>query len=267
MASDRSLAPDPWPLTPDQWIEPSARNLAEVFAGTAGRGGFRTARWDDAWAADLRLPEPLVNTVTPLSPIADETAPDLSARLDEFFRQADGGAWTVWSAWPAPALTALGYDLIGEPPLMVRAPGSEPATAPDALRIREARTAEELAIFERTFIDGYPAPALQPVEPGCMFRPGALGGPVRFWIGSVDGGAVTVAVSCELEGVVGVYFVATLPEARGRGYGAAITDAAARANPSLPAVLQSSDLGRPVYERLGFRTVSRYSLWLRKRKR
>ncbi len=249
----------------ERWLARAAANLAEAFAGTAGRGGFRTERWDDVWAADPGAPEPLVNTVTPLRPITDETAPELTARLDRIFGGGDGGPWTVWSAWPAPALAALGYDLIGEPPLMVRPPRGVPIPLPAGLQITEVRTAGELATFEQTFIDGYPAPALQPVDPGALFRSGALGGPTRFWIGSVDGQPVTVAASCELAGVVGVYFVATLPEFRGRGYGAAITDWAARVTPSLPAVLQSSDLGRPVYERIGFETAARFSLWTRAR--
>lgn len=56
-------------------------------------------------------------------------------------------------------------------------------------------------------------------------------------------------------GVVGVYFVSTHPEARGRGIGAAITAAALRDTADLgyrTAVLNSSAAGHPVYRRLGF---------------
>ena len=246
-------------------LAPSARNLAEAFAGTAERGGFPTRRWDDAWAADPGLPEPLVNTVTPLQPMTDESAADLTARLDAFYDDGEGGGWTIWSTWPTPDLEPLGYTLLGQPPLMVRPAGGDPMPIPAGLRIVEACTADELAAFERTFIDGYPAPALQPARSGTLFRAGALGGPSQFWLGYVHGRLVTVAVSCVLAGVVGIYFVATLPDARGRGYGAAITDAAARANADLPAVLQSSDMGRPVYERIGFETLARYSLCMRPR--
>ncbi len=67
------------------------------------------------------------------------------------------------------------------------------------------------------------------------------------------------------EAVVSVYAVATLPDARGRGYGAALTWRATTVEPSLPAMLQASDLGRPIYERLGYTTLLRLKLWERAR--
>ena len=83
----------------------------------------------------------------------------------------------------------------------------------------------------------------------------------HLWVGYVDERPVTCAVAHVSDGVVGVHFVATRAEARGRGSGAAITARAAATDPTLPAVLQSSDLGRPVYERLGFRIAGHFDLW------
>ena len=60
--------------------------------------------------------------------------------------------------------------------------------------------------------------------------------------------------------MAGVYNVATVQEARGRGIGRAVTAtvlAEAVARGHRLAVLGSSDLGYPVYHRLGFREVSR----------
>jgi ribosomal protein S18 acetylase RimI-like enzyme len=61
--------------------------------------------------------------------------------------------------------------------------------------------------------------------------------------------------------VNGVQTVATLPEFRGRGYGEALTWTATTAEPEQPAVLLSSDLGRPVYERMGYIALLRFSYW------
>ena len=55
--------------------------------------------------------------------------------------------------------------------------------------------------------------------------------------------------------LAGIYFVATLPEARGRGIGSAVTRAAmryARDAGATRAALQSSDVGFSVYRGLGF---------------
>jgi len=67
-------------------------------------------------------------------------------------------------------------------------------------------------------------------------------------------------------GIAGVYNVATLPAFRRRGFGGAMTHAAMRHARTLEyrvAVLGTSELGRGVYERLGFRDVctSRDYLW------
>jgi ribosomal protein S18 acetylase RimI-like enzyme len=59
-------------------------------------------------------------------------------------------------------------------------------------------------------------------------------------------------------GAAGIYNVATIEAERGRGIGAAMTAAAIRhgaARGFTVATLQASTMGRPVYERLGFRFV------------
>jgi ribosomal protein S18 acetylase RimI-like enzyme len=84
--------------------------------------------------------------------------------------------------------------------------------------------------------------------------------PLRDWIGYLDGAPVAAAALFVGAGVAGIYNVATVPEARGRGIGRAVTAAAlaeAVARGHRTAVLGASELGYPVYRRLGFRDVSR----------
>jgi predicted N-acetyltransferase YhbS len=57
--------------------------------------------------------------------------------------------------------------------------------------------------------------------------------------------------------------VSNLARARGKGIGAALTWAATLAEPELPATLISSDDGRPVYERMGYLPIHRFTLWHR----
>jgi predicted GNAT family acetyltransferase len=64
---------------------------------------------------------------------------------------------------------------------------------------------------------------------------------------------------------VGIFNVATPPAHRGKGYGAAITAWAVGdgfQNGASVAFLQSSPMGFRVYERLGFRTVEDWSVWI-----
>ena len=92
---------------------------------------------------------------------------------------------------------------------------------------------------------------------GSASKPGL---PLRNWIANLDGEPVAAAALFVGADVAGIYNVCTVPEARGRGIGAAVTrrrlDAAVAQGLEL-AVLGASDMGYPVYRRLGFREVSR----------
>jgi GNAT superfamily N-acetyltransferase len=106
-------------------------------------------------------------------------------------------------------------------------------------------------------------PELEPVKPGDLLGPTLLQPDTRVWLAWLDGQPAAVAAAHRQAGVTLVEYVATLPAARGRGAGAAVTWAATLADPAAPAVLIASDEGRPVYERLGYIAVERWTVWLR----
>jgi hypothetical protein len=171
---------------------------------------------------------------------------------------------TLISPYGTPDLGPLGWQLIGHPPLMLRLPGGGAAPpVPLDLQIREVVDEPGLEVFERTLVDGYPMRDLQPYRWGQFYDERVIGGPTRFWVGFVGGHPVATAAAHVTAGVNNVEMVSTLDGARGRGYGAAVTWAATTADPTLPAVLIASDLGRPVYERLGYTALTRWTLWLR----
>jgi len=89
---------------------------------------------------------------------------------------------------------------------------------------------------------------------------------VRYYLARVDGRDVSTAVGFTVDGTVGIFNVATPPEQRGQGYGAAITAQAVRDGFAAGAELswlQSSAMGESVYRRLGFRAVESYVLFYR----
>ncbi len=87
---------------------------------------------------------------------------------------------------------------------------------------------------------------------------------VRYYLASRDGQPVASALLFLGEGAAGIYNVATVPDARRQGIGAAVTATALRAARELGyafGVLQTSQMGYNVYRRLGFQEYCRFSLY------
>jgi GNAT superfamily N-acetyltransferase len=86
--------------------------------------------------------------------------------------------------------------------------------------------------------------------------------PEKFFLGVYNGKPVSTSMYYLGQGVVGLYFVATLAEARNKGIGFATTQAACKAGRALGyrvAILQASKMGQPVYTRMGFKEYCRVS--------
>jgi GNAT superfamily N-acetyltransferase len=246
----------------EAWRVLSTANLALQWEHLPRTTGGRWERWDEVWAADTASPVAFPNSATLLKPLAEGDAADVIARLDQFYAQDTGGPWMLWSAWPTPDLAPYGMRLAGYPPLMVRPPA--PLALTTDLRIIEAHGESTLRDFDDAMIHGYPIPELAfPTDRITDER--VLGGPMRYFVGYENGRPVACAAAYLGEREVGVYMVATLPGARGKGYGAAMTAATLAVAPELPAVLQASDLGQPVYRTLGFEDISPYTLWFKPR--
>lgn len=252
------------PHTPpgDNLLLDYARAEAAAFAATVEAGGGRIAHDAELGLrmCDLGVPSPFGNVALLERPPSERTTPELATVLDGFFGASPGGPYLVFSAWPLD-LSDHGFAPVGHPPLMLRPPGGSTPVAP-GLRIEAVTDAEQLAAFERTLIEAYPAPEMQPWVRGAMFDPAILETDWRLFVGYEGDAPVATAGAYVTPNVTVVELVSARPEVRGKGYGTAITAAATFAEPEKPAMLIASDLGRPAYDRLGYLPLLRYSLWL-----
>lgn len=124
------------------------------------------------------------------------------------------------------------------------------------LEIRVVEDNEAIKVWSNVFINGYGLPtAWEPfVYEG--WNSLGLGLPMRNYIGYLNGKPVSTSCLFLGGGAAGVYSVSTIPEARGKGIGAALT-----LRPLLDAremgyrigTLQSSEMGFKIYQTLGFR--------------
>jgi ribosomal protein S18 acetylase RimI-like enzyme len=200
----------------------------------------------------------------------------VDAVIDRTIAELGGpGRPFTWSVWPSnePAglrerLGAHGFVYQDDGPLMWldltaaqlpedAPPGLTIERVTDRATLREAGDAAMPAAggdeeARRLFREAYEA---------LILGPDPL---MTYFVGRVDGRVVSTSAVYTGTGLAGIYAIATVPEARGRGHGRALTAAAlveGRRRGFENAALLSSELGLPVYRRLGFEEVGTVSFF------
>ena len=171
-----------------------------------------------------------------------------------------------YRAWVAPELLPglrdafVAHSLEPDPepyPGMVLNP--VPAIPPPAAGVEvEAAGLDE---FWQVSIDGGAPPDLarRLIPPSFAADPA-----VQLFVGRLDGRFVATSIAIQTATASGIVAVGTLPEARRRGVGAAVSWAAVAAGVERghdTIVLQASPMGYPVYAAMGFRTVVPYAVF------
>ena len=252
----------------DTWHRRSAFVLGSEMRDHVGALGGKAIEHPDMLGGVIDRPAAIVNGVTLLQPLDPKTlneSMNMMARELELDQPATGPVF-VFSPVLTPDLTSFGWTLMGHPPAMMRPAGAPDFTDPAGIDIRRVETVDQLLEWERVSIDGFPIDFMQPVQERSLVADSMLDDPhFGHWL-AFDGDQVVGAASASIHHDTNyVSFVATVPEARSRGVGTALTFRAALLDPELPALLFSTDEGRPVYERMGFMSLMRYTLWYRNR--
>jgi GNAT superfamily N-acetyltransferase len=202
----------------------------------------------------------VVNAATYARPAALRDAyDDLAAAYDEI-----AAHWTVWvhhgDDESAALLGGRGHVLDAQPEAMARAlddppgrPQLEDWTAEGSMR--DVGILNDLAY-------GYGSDSFRHALAGIS------GDDVRVYVASAKGRPAACLMTVDDDSNTDIGWVAVEPEARGRGLSSkllahALADAAERGQRT--STLVSTKLGRPVYERLGFRGLGRLQMWERRR--
>jgi ribosomal protein S18 acetylase RimI-like enzyme len=197
---------------------------------------------------------------------ADLEPNDVDAEVEavvDHFRQR--GQSFMWHVGPTTRPNELGRHLLAhglthvedEPGMAIELDRvREDASAPPGLTIETVRDRQALA----TWVDVWMFPLPVEVRPPFIdvWYERGLGDdlPWRLYLGRLDGEPVATSMIVVAEGVAAVHYVVTVPEARRRGLGEAMTMHVlreARAMGYRVAVLTASPDGIGIYRRIGFR--------------
>jgi ribosomal protein S18 acetylase RimI-like enzyme len=205
---------------------------------------------------------------------------DADSRIDEIIATYDTrGGGIVW--WVAPfhtprdlgaRLDRRGFTHYGPSAAMALDLANLPPDGPPSIEgvtiepVRDAATAADyVAVIHEDRPEGVPpylAEHVQMTIETVASRVARQPFPTYF-VGRLEGRAVATSRLSLVGGTAGIYAVVTLAEARGRGIGSLMTLAAlhaARDRGYRVATLQSSQMGRDLYRRLGFVDVFRYGI-------
>jgi hypothetical protein len=197
-------------------------------------------------------------------PVSEREAPTVVQDLAGRYGAGEGGPFVVFSAFPTPDLRELGMAAVGHPPLMARPAGRDSSVgAAEGLRIERVASQQQLLDFERTIVEAFPVDELLPWRAGGFVPAGLLHDDAWFlYVGYAGGRPVATSAAFVTDQIVDVTWVSCQSESRRRGYGEAMTWAAMSSDRTKPAMLIASDDGRPVYERMGYATLLRITLWI-----
>jgi GNAT superfamily N-acetyltransferase len=142
----------------------------------------------------------------------------------------------------------------------------EAAAAPPGVSVHRVEREYELALWGQAFYEAHSAPA--PAAEAWIEAARRLEfrwTPWTYWVARLDGELAGLGISFTGAGVIGLYAIGTLPHARRRGVGSALTLVPmleARETGIRAAILHSSPDGARLYPRLGFTEYCRVSRFL-----
>jgi ribosomal protein S18 acetylase RimI-like enzyme len=229
--------------------------------------GAEVLEIDGLLLAFANVADPPVNSVHVISEPADPVAAFTAA--EQMFRERDRPIGVDIAVGRHPsvdrAIRKIGLTrLFAWPGMAVDVADLPEVALPDGIRVEpvtDERGAAAIAHVERVGFGSEPevaerfyAASSYPVEGGWSF------------VAWDDEEPIGMAAAYLHDGAIGIFGVAVVPAARRRGIASALSVTAARAFPADLAWLHTDDAqARSVYERLGFREVAQWEVWIRSR--
>ena len=217
------------------------------------------------------IPVPLFNVVTRVLFTPENLEANIEKAIGRFREKGVPGNWFVGPATQPPdignALLSHGFaqsDI--QPGMAVDLRTLPDLTLPPGFEIEPLTSVDQLKGYGEVTLRGFGLPASL-LDTALEYVKSAEIDSVsqeHSYLGLMDGKTVGVSTVIYGAGVAGIYRVATIPEARGKGVGTAMT-----LRPLLDArdkgyrvgILQSSKMGYSVYKKIGFREYCKQTVY------
>ena len=251
-------------------IDENLRAAMRFFGIATGSGEIREL--DGAIAMFSGLDYGVFNIALLTRPVHDDLEERL-ASIARFFRERTL-RWSVWicedllepSARRRERQTMANFGMraISNPPGMIADHFHAPVRPLPQIEVGPVTDAKTRKAFTELTAVSFDIPYL--VASSVYSRAQAWTGDYQGYVGSVDGEVVAITAMVAAAGVIGVYSLATLPDYRRHGYGEALLRAAvaltAKRTGLSRIALQSTEAGYSLYKRMGFRDLTRYTVYL-----
>lgn len=242
------------------------------FAGATGTGDI--SKLEGALALYSGIDYGVFNIAMLEDPVDGRTA--LVARIAEMDRHFKSYR-ARWSCWVCEDLLEAsarrrerqtffeaGLRMISHPPGMLAPSLAPPQRALPAIEVRRVASEADRRAFADLTSVAFDIPigiARQVYSEERAWR-----GEYQGFVGYVNGRPVSMVAIVPAANALGVYSLGALPLDRRKGYGEAVLRAAAaemrRETGMEKLVLESTDSGYALYHRMGFRDVTRYTVYL-----
>ena len=246
-------------------------NIAEAYAALY-------SGWDEALSHDgrdvvwglTRIPSAMINNATRVRFLEEQAGDALDAIIAEAnARRVPMRWWLGPGTKPADTgkrLELRGFSHVQLTGMAIRLASFQAPSIEPILHVERVRDARQLQAWCTVLATGFSVPQMAADAFGRAFATIGLDSPYwHLYLAYLDGAPVAASSMYLGANVAGIYNVATLPKARGKGAGSAVTYApltvAHHAGYHL-GTLQASRLGYGVYRRLGFEEVCPFHLYV-----
>jgi GNAT superfamily N-acetyltransferase len=246
------------------WLQLIREGMPPFWRSIAERSGGST--WEDGDVLAAVFPVAPERSV--FNSVFYEDGERLLASLDRIAAEYDRAGVRAWTVWVPEAdepvaggLADAGHLLDAEPRAMAMEISALKAPRPDEeIKLREERDMAEVARLNEIAY-GWARGEFDAV--------GRSEGPDTFaYFASIEGETVGTTVAWDHEDDTQIAWVATVPEARGRGVASqlmarVVAEAGGRGRRTT--TLVATKLGFPVYDKLGYRDFGALQMWERRK--